>query len=113
MWETLGEGCGKVKVICVLNQAPRREEVCEEWKLHIFWTSVLYGAEWSAPPPGKSPRYSLYRRLGGPQSQSGRSGEEKKSHGNGPSGSLKGGKYLDRMSEYQLVKKDPVHGVTD
>jgi hypothetical protein len=31
----------------------------------------------AALPPGKSPRYPLERRLGGPQSRSGRSGEEK------------------------------------
>jgi hypothetical protein len=30
-------------------------------------------------PPGKEPRYPLDRRLGGPQSRSGRSGEEKNS----------------------------------
>jgi hypothetical protein len=31
----------------------------------------------AALPPGKSPWYPLDRRLGGPQSQSGRGGEEK------------------------------------
>jgi hypothetical protein len=31
----------------------------------------------AALPPGKSPRYSFYRRLGGPQSRSGRYGEVK------------------------------------
>jgi hypothetical protein len=31
----------------------------------------------AALPPGKSPRYPFYRRLGGPQSRSGRYGEEK------------------------------------
>jgi hypothetical protein len=30
--------------------------------------------------PGKQPRYPLYRRLGGSQSRSGRSGEEKISY---------------------------------
>jgi len=34
----------------------------------------------AALPPEKEPRYPLYRGSGGPQSQSGRSGEEKKSH---------------------------------
>jgi hypothetical protein len=29
----------------------------------------------AALPPGKSPRYPFYRRLGGPQSRSGRYGE--------------------------------------
>jgi hypothetical protein len=43
------------------------------------------GGEWSASRPrplylqGKSPWYSLDRRLGGPQSRSGRGGEEKNS----------------------------------
>jgi hypothetical protein len=32
-----------------------------------------------ALPPGKSPLYPLDRRLGGPQSRSGRGGEEKNS----------------------------------
>jgi hypothetical protein len=31
----------------------------------------------AALPPGKSPRYPLYKRLGGPQSRSGRNGEVK------------------------------------
>jgi hypothetical protein len=31
----------------------------------------------AALPPGKSPRYPCYRRLGGPQSRSGRYGEVK------------------------------------
>jgi hypothetical protein len=31
----------------------------------------------AALPPGKSPRYPFYRRLGGPQSRSGRYGEVK------------------------------------
>jgi hypothetical protein len=31
----------------------------------------------AALPPGKSSRYPLYRRLGGPQSRSGRHGEVK------------------------------------
>jgi hypothetical protein len=43
----------------------------------IFLTSAQDGGEWSVLPPGKSPRYSLDRRLGGPQSQSGLHGEEK------------------------------------
>jgi hypothetical protein len=49
----------------------------------LFLTSALVGGEWSTSRPGrftprgKSPRYPLDRRLGGPQSRSGRSGEEK------------------------------------
>jgi hypothetical protein len=34
---------------------------------------------WPLYPQGKSPRYTLDRRLGGPQSQSGHSGKEKNS----------------------------------
>jgi hypothetical protein len=34
----------------------------------------------AALPPGKSPRYPFYRRLGGPQSRSGRYGELKIFH---------------------------------
>jgi hypothetical protein len=40
------------------------------------------GGQFHAPaalPPGKEPRYPLDRRLGGPQSRSGRGGEEKNS----------------------------------
>jgi hypothetical protein len=50
--------------------------------IHIFLTSALVGGEWSASRPcrfihrGKSPRYPLDRRLGGPQSRSRRGGEE-------------------------------------
>jgi hypothetical protein len=33
----------------------------------------------AALPPGQSPWYPLHRRLGGPQSRSGRGGEEKNS----------------------------------
>jgi hypothetical protein len=43
--------------------------------IHIFLTSAVVGGEWSASPPG---RFTLGdRRLGGPQSRSGRRGEEK------------------------------------
>jgi len=28
-------------------------------------------------------------------------------HGNEPSGSIKGAKFLDQLSNYQLLKKDP------
>jgi hypothetical protein len=47
---------------------------------YSFFTSALDGDEWSASrpgralPPGKGPRYPLYRRLGGPQSRSGHRG---------------------------------------
>jgi hypothetical protein len=50
--------------------------------IHIFLTSSLVGGEWSASclghcTPGKSSWYPLDRRLGGPQSRSGRHGKEK------------------------------------
>jgi hypothetical protein len=48
-----------------------------ELQLHAL-TSALDGGEWSAAShPGKSPWYPLDRRLGGPQSRSGRGGEDK------------------------------------
>jgi hypothetical protein len=58
-----------------------------EWRYNSTHslTSVLDGGEWSASRPGrftprgKSPWYPLDRRLGGPQTRSGRSGEEKNS----------------------------------
>jgi hypothetical protein len=48
----------------------------------LFLTSALEGGEWSASrpgrfTPGKSPRYPLDRRLGGPQNRPGCSGIEK------------------------------------
>jgi len=52
---------------------------------HTFLDSELEEDEWSAShpdcftPQGKSPWYPLDRRLGGPQSQSRCSGEEKNS----------------------------------
>jgi hypothetical protein len=46
-------------------------------QIHIFLTSALVGGEWSDrlngrfTPQGKSPRYPLDSRLGGPQNRSG------------------------------------------
>jgi hypothetical protein len=54
--------------------------------LHAFLTSVLGGGEWPASRPGrficrgKISSKALERGLGGPQSRSGRGGEEKKLH---------------------------------
>jgi hypothetical protein len=51
--------------------------------IHIFLTSALAEGEWSAPRTcrfnsrGKSSQDPLDKRVGGPQSRSGRSGEEK------------------------------------
>jgi hypothetical protein len=57
-----------------------------EWRFNSTHslTSALDGNEWSAHAPaalpqGKGPWYPLDRRLGGPQSRSGRGGEEKNS----------------------------------
>jgi hypothetical protein len=50
--------------------------------IHIFLTSAIAGGEWSASrsdhftPGERAPRYPLDRRLGGPQSRSGRRGEK-------------------------------------
>jgi hypothetical protein len=50
---------------------------------HIYMPSALVGGEWSAHAPAalplgkKPPRCPLDRRLTGPQSRSGRRGEEK------------------------------------
>jgi hypothetical protein len=52
-------------------------------QIRVFLTLALVGGEWSASGPRllylweKSTQYPLDRRLGGPQSQSGRRGEEK------------------------------------
>jgi hypothetical protein len=52
-------------------------------KPHAFLIFALDGGEWSATmvqqlyPQGKRPHYPLERRLGGPQSLYGHSGEEK------------------------------------
>jgi hypothetical protein len=48
-----------------------------EWiYIDDFLTTVLVGGEWSALHPGRFT--PMDRRLGGPQSQSGRRGEKKK-----------------------------------
>jgi hypothetical protein len=77
----------KVKLSPCFNWAPRHEGVLGGWRYtstHSL-TSTLDGGEWSASRPGRftpkesAPRHPLYRRLGGPQSRSGRGGEEKNS----------------------------------
>jgi hypothetical protein len=53
---------------------------------HAFLTSSLDGGKWSASRSGRftleviAPRYSLDRRLGGPQNRSGCGGERKSHH---------------------------------
>jgi hypothetical protein len=58
-------------------------------QIHIFLASALAGGEWSASrfgrftPGERTPWYPLDRRLGGPQSWSGRRGEENTLHPTG------------------------------
>jgi hypothetical protein len=58
----------------------------EEVQLHAFLTSALYGGEWLVSRPGRFtpfervPGTHWIGRLVGPQSRSGRGGEEKNSH---------------------------------
>jgi hypothetical protein len=75
----------KLSLYFFFNWAPRHEGVPEEWMYNSTYslTSVLDGGEWSASHPDrfypqeKSPWYLSDRRLGGPQSRSGRGDEEK------------------------------------
>jgi hypothetical protein len=85
-WIYMVKGKGKVKLSLCFNRVPRHEQVLGEWRYsstHSL-TSVLDGGQWStsrpgALPQGKNPWYPLDRRLGGPQSRSGRGGEDKNS----------------------------------
>jgi hypothetical protein len=70
--------------LCLNKQAPRYEDVwASEGIAPTFSTSALDGGDWSASrprrfsPQEKSPRLPLDRLLCGPQSQSGRCGEDK------------------------------------
>jgi hypothetical protein len=72
--------------LCLTNEALLHENIRGSGYIyiyiHIFLISALAGGEWSASrlgrfTPGKSPHYPLDRRLGEPQSRSGRRGEEK------------------------------------
>jgi hypothetical protein len=72
------------KVVPVLNQAPRHEGVLESegiapriLDLGSRWRWVVSFTPRPLYSQGKSPWYPLDRRLGGPQSRSGRGGEEK------------------------------------
>jgi hypothetical protein len=73
-----------VKSLCLNNQDHHHEDMWGSGGIAPpFLTSALHGAEWSTSRPGpsileeKSPRYPLDRRLGGPQSRSGRCGVDK------------------------------------
>jgi hypothetical protein len=77
-------GKGKVKLtLCFSLTEHHAIKAYWEWRhssTHSL-TSALDGSEWSASSPGRftptePPRYPLDRRLGGPQSRSGRGGEE-------------------------------------
>jgi hypothetical protein len=75
---------GKVKLSLYFNWAPRHEGVLGSGgKLHSFfdlgtrWRWVVSFTPRPLYPQGKSPLYPLDRGLGGPQSRSGRGGEEK------------------------------------
>jgi hypothetical protein len=75
----------KVQVVPVLNWAPRHEGILGEWMYSSFFDLgtrcgwVVSFTPQLLYPQGKSPWYPLGRRLGGPQSCSGCSGEEKNS----------------------------------
>jgi hypothetical protein len=56
----------------------------------------------AALPPGKSPRYPFYRRLGGPQSRSGRCGEVKVFYPTGTRTSALPGRPARSQSLYRL-----------
>jgi hypothetical protein len=64
---------GKVKV--KLSQGEWIYRFTLSWPRHYLW--VISFTPLPLYPRGKSPRYPLDRRLGGPQSRSGRRGEEK------------------------------------
>jgi hypothetical protein len=75
------------KLVLCFNWAPRHEGLlggsggiapCTLWPRH--WMGIGSFTPRPLYPQGKSPWYPLDKRLGGPQSRSGRGGEEKNSH---------------------------------
>jgi hypothetical protein len=73
--------CCYVATICREVTHTKAYGGAELW-LQSVLTWARYRGEWSASRPGqcipgKQPRFSLYRRLGGPQSRSGRFGIER------------------------------------
>ena len=61
------------------HEASRRSE-CKGPRIHSHGTRMRQGGQsYARPPlpPGKFPRYSFYRRLSGPQDQSGHEGVKK------------------------------------
>jgi len=69
-----------MKMYPALNEASHHEDIWAREGIapHSFLISALDGGEWSATTP-PTPHYSFDMRLGGPQSWSGRGGEEKNS----------------------------------
>jgi hypothetical protein len=70
--------------LCLTNQALRHEGVWgsgfidpHSLDLGTSWWRVVSFTPLTLYPWGNSPRYALYRRLGGPQSRSGRCGKKK------------------------------------
>jgi hypothetical protein len=85
---TLMDVCSTSNLHCGYTEScptARHEGIWGErrYSSSLFLISALDGSDWSASrpgralPPGKWPRYPLYRRLGGPQSRSGQRLEEK------------------------------------
>jgi hypothetical protein len=76
-------GTKKVKLsLCLTNQALRHEGVWGNAYIDLrfldlgtIWRLAVSFTPWPHYPRGKSPRYPSDRRLGGPQSRSGRDGE--------------------------------------
>jgi len=75
---------GKGKDVPGLDKVPRHEDVCGSGgiaprilNLGTRWRRVVSFTPLPLYPSKKSPRYSLDRRLGEPESQSGRGSEEK------------------------------------
>jgi len=80
---TFSESVKEQLFLCVTSIIPWRRIAEMEISLHAFLASALDGDELSASClghfiRGKSPRYPLDKRLGGPQSRSWCGGEEKK-----------------------------------
>jgi hypothetical protein len=59
-----------------LSTTPRERIALRILNLGARWSWVISFTPWTLYPQGKSPSYTLNRRLGGSQSRSGRGGEE-------------------------------------
>jgi hypothetical protein len=65
---------GKFVLVSVLNQVPRHEDL---WRCGYITPRILVLGTPASSVPREGPRYPLGRSLGGPQSQSGHSGDDK------------------------------------